>query len=59
MKIINNIKVSCEAKEYLKLEELTEFQGDLKSRSEDDIRKISDSISKYGFSFPFFCLETR
>lgn len=54
MKVINNIKISCEAKEYLKLEELTEFQGDLKSRSEDDVRKISNSISKYGFSFPFF-----
>lgn len=55
MKTINNtIKINCETKDYLPLEELTEFQGSLKERKDEDIDKIVKSIKKYGFCFPFF-----
>ncbi len=55
MKDVENvIKVSCECKDFLKFSELTDFQGELKKRNDDDIDKIVRSIKKYGFSFPFF-----
>ena len=50
----NILKISCECNDTLKLEEMTEFQGNLKARSDDDVDKIVKSIKKYGFSFPFF-----
>lgn len=53
-KIDNVLKISCESKDYLKLEEITEFQGELKERTEDDIRKMINSFKKFGFSIPFF-----
>ena len=48
------LKVTCECKDFLRLDELTEFQGGLKQRDDSDIEKIIRSIEKYGFSFPFF-----
>ncbi len=53
-----SIKITCETKDSLLLKDLTEFQGELKARDEKDVDKIVKSIKKYGFSFPFFCLET-
>ena len=50
----NILKISCECNDTLKFEEMTEFQGNLKARSDDDVDKIIKSIKKYGFSFPFF-----
>lgn len=50
----NTLKITCECKDFLKLDELTEFQGGLKQRDDSDIEKIVRSIEKYGFSFPFF-----
>lgn len=50
----NMVKISCECKDTLKLGELTEFQGELKSRTDEEIDKIVRSIKKHGFSFPFF-----
>lgn len=50
----NILKISCECNDTLKLEEMTELQGNLKARSDDDVDKIIKSIKKYGFSFPFF-----
>lgn len=52
--INNTIKISCDTKDVLPFEELTEFQGELKIRDDEDIDKIVKSIKKYGFSFPFF-----
>lgn len=55
MKTINNtIKINCETKDFLNFEELTEFQGELKRRDDEDVDKIVKSIKKFGFSFPFF-----
>ena len=50
----NILTITCECKDYLNLDELTEFQGNLKQRSDSDVEKIIKSIKKYGFSFPFF-----
>ena len=46
--------IKCETKDRLPLKDLTEFQGNLKHRTEGDYKKIITSIRKYGFSFPFF-----
>lgn len=48
------MEVKCKTQHTLPLEELTEFQGNLKERDNTDIGKIVKSIKKHGFSFPFF-----
>lgn len=54
-KVENVIKITCDTKDKLKLDELTEFQGELKYREQSDIDKCVNSIKKYGFAVPFFC----
>ena len=54
MKSIKTISIKCETKDYLKLEDMTVMQGNLKARTDDDYAKIKKSILKYGFSFPAF-----
>jgi hypothetical protein len=48
------IEIQCRGADLLPLDAIEEFQGNLKSRSKDDIQKIIKSIKNYGFSFPFF-----
>ena len=48
------IKIKCDTKDTLLLEDITEFQGNLKNREDSDYEKILKSINKHGFSFPFF-----
>lgn len=48
------MEVKCKTKDTLPLDELVEFQGNLKARSNEDYAKIEKSIKKHGFSFPFF-----
>ena len=48
------ISINCTTEDHLELDQLTEFQGGLKNRTEADYAKIIVSIQKYGFSFPFF-----
>ena len=48
------MEVKCKTQHTLPLEELTEFQGNLKERDSVDVGKIIKSIRKHGFSFPFF-----
>ena len=48
------MKVKCKTNDTLPLSELTEFQGNLKERSDTDYAKITKSIKKHGFAFPFF-----
>jgi len=48
------VEIRCKSDKTLLLPELTAFQGDLKTRSDEDVRKIARSIIDYGFSFPFF-----
>ncbi len=59
MIIKDTIKINCETKDFIKFEDLTEFQGNLKDRSDEDVDKIVKSIKKYGFSFPFFVWKQR
>nr|DAD61812.1 MAG TPA: adenine specific DNA methyltransferase [Caudoviricetes sp.] len=48
------MEITCKTNDTLPLSALTEFQGGLKKRTEDDYKKIIKSINKYGFAFPFF-----
>jgi site-specific DNA-methyltransferase (adenine-specific) len=48
------IDIKCTGSDTISIDELTEFQGELKERSAGDIEKIIKSIKKHGFSFPFF-----
>ena len=54
MKAIKTISIKCETKDYLKLEDMTVMQGNLKERNDTDYEKIKKSILTYSFSFPFF-----
>ena len=54
MKNIKTISIKCETKDYLKLEDMTIMQGNLKLREDADYEKIKKSILTYSFSFPFF-----
>ena len=46
MKSANNIlRISCDCKDTLNLDDLTEFQGNLKERTEDDIDKEIETIA--------------
>lgn len=51
---MKTIKITCDSKTKLSVNDLTEFQGDLKYREKLDIERVQKSILKYGFSFPFF-----
>ena len=48
------IKVECESTKRMTVEELSEFQGDLKTLSNKAYNKLRDSIKSYGFKFPLF-----
>ena len=48
------IKINCTGSDFINIDDLHEFQGELKERSADDVDKIIRSIKKHGFSFPFF-----
>jgi hypothetical protein len=51
---LKEIKISCKTKDAAVLEKIIEFQGNLKIRDENDIKRIKKSLVKYGISFPFF-----
>ena len=54
MKTIKTISIKCDCKDFLKLEDMTVMQGNLKARNDSDYEKIKKSILTYSFSFPFF-----
>ena len=53
------IKIKCESSNFLTLNEITDFQGDLKERSAGDMEKIKKSIKKHGVAFPIFIRQTE
>jgi DNA modification methylase len=53
------IKIKCKAVDSLEIDELNDFQGDLKTISDDELEKLKKSILKYGFSFPVFVWENK
>ena len=50
----SSIRIECRGADLLPLDAIEEFQGNLKKRTAADVQKIITSITKYGFSFPFF-----
>jgi hypothetical protein len=48
------IEIKCKCDSHLTIDELTDFQGNLKFRTVTDLDRITDSILRFGFSFPFF-----
>ena len=53
------IKITCEAMESLPIAEMSDFQGELKTRTDEDYEKIFASIRKYGIAFPFFVWKSE
>lgn len=48
------IRISCKVSDFLPLESIEVFQGNLKKRTQTEIEQIIKSILKFGFSFPLF-----
>lgn len=48
------IRIECSGAGVLPLDDLEDFQGGLKKRTDQDIDSIVRSIEQFGFSFPFF-----
>jgi ParB-like chromosome segregation protein Spo0J len=53
------IKIKCKVADGMALDELYEFQGELKTISDDELDKLKKSIVKYGFSFPIFVWKSK
>jgi DNA modification methylase len=53
------IRITCKVSDFLSLESIKEFQGNLKKRTKNDIEQIITSILKYGFAFPFFAWQNE
>ena len=53
------IEIKCTGSDTISVDDLTEFQGELKERSAGDVEKIIKSIKKHGFSFPFFVWQNN
>lgn len=54
---MDEIKVNCKAADTLDIQDMTLFQGELKSRTDGDYEHIKKSILEYGFCAPFFIWE--
>jgi hypothetical protein len=52
--VMKEILVTCKTKDAVIIDKIAEFQGNLKTRDEADIKKIKKSLVKYGITFPFF-----
>ena len=48
------VRISCKVQDRAPLESLTPFQGNLKSLSEANYKKLKKQIRTQGFSFPVF-----
>jgi len=51
---IDIIKITCDGSDYIDYRNLTPFQGDLKTITNDNLVKLKKSIIKYGFTVPAF-----
>ena len=54
---MDEIKVNCKAADTLDIQDMTLFQGELKTRTDADYEHIKKSILDYGFRAPFFIWE--
>lgn len=53
------IKITCDIKSFVPIDNLVKFQGDLKTIEPEAIEKLKKSIVKYGFSFPIFMWQLK
>lgn len=54
MEPATTLTVSCQGATTVSIDELTDLQGDLKDLSEENYVKLRNSMTKFGFSFPFY-----
>lgn len=47
------IQISCESADTIKLMDLVPFQGNLKKRTEEDLKELEESITNHGLLMPF------
>jgi DNA modification methylase len=48
------MRITCKTRDFLGLDDFSEFQENIKKRSSKDIEDLIDSINKLGFTFPFY-----
>ena len=53
------IPITCTGTSAISISELVDLQGNLKSRSVEQIGKLRNQILKHGFSFPFFVWKDK
>jgi len=53
------IKIACDTKDSLKLDEIIAFQGDLKELAPADALKLRKQIIDTGFAFPIYIWKTK
>lgn len=53
------IKISCKYTDSVAIDDLIEFQGELKTINKEELKKLKESILKYGFSFPIFIWKNK
>ncbi|MFQ5850908.1 MAG: hypothetical protein ACE5JU_10005 [Candidatus Binatia bacterium] len=53
------IRVTCKGATTLRLGEVREFQGGLKSLHKEEYEKLRRSLLRYGFSYPLFVWRSR
>jgi len=51
---MKKIEIKCKGTKYIDINELLEFQGNLKELSKENFEKLKKSILKYGFRIPVF-----
>lgn len=51
---MKSIDITCEYTNLIGIDDLKNFQGDLKTIEPEEMEKLKKSIMKYGFSFPVF-----
>ena len=56
---MKKIKITCNGNRTLPLEDLQNFQGNLKTLSDDNFKKLKRLIIKRGFSFPVFVWDNN
>ena len=52
MTSILEVKIACVTKDYLSIDDMVPFQGDLKTLTEKNYRKLKTEIVTTGFAFP-------
>lgn len=53
------IKITCQTKDSIPVDELEQFQGNLKTLNDKQAAKIEASIVRYGFTFPVFVWKSK